>query len=178
MDELSEEDLDALLTQDSESDKVEASELANLVGNSGENKILKDQSGVGLDPNSLEALVGSLDPISPVDEALENADLTSLSDASSSAPSGEKNTGSIDFLHDVKVRFTVELGRTKMLVRDVLKLKEGALIALDRNDGDEVNILVNDHLFARGRLKTVDGYYAVQIVKILDNMSQYRIQAS
>ena len=58
---------------------------------------------------------------------------------------------------------------------DVLMLGEGSIIELDKNVGDEVDILVNDRLFGRGRLVVVDEFFAVQITQILDPIRRYRV---
>lgn len=76
---------------------------------------------------------------------------------------------------DVTLRFSVELGRTHMYIKDVLQLSEGSVVELDKNAGDEVDILVNDRLFGRGKLIAMDEYFAVQITHILDPMERYRI---
>jgi len=54
-----------------------------------------------------------------------------------------------------------------MFIKDILLLGEGSIVELDKNVGDEVDILINDRLFARGKLVVVDEFYGVQITQIL-----------
>ncbi len=158
-----------------------------------------DQSGMGLDQGSLDSLMGSLDqePRQAVEsesqildeleaqgEALGQKDPSStsqkgeepldLSALSSLENKGTEKFDNIELLKDITLRFTVELGHTTMLIRDVLNLSEGSLVELDREDGEDVDILVNNRLFARGRLKLVGECYAVLITRIEDTMAQYR----
>ena len=59
-------------------------------------------------------------------------------------------SGSLDLLHGVEMTVTVEHGRTKMLLRDLLALQTGSVIELDRAAGSPVDVLINDNLLARG----------------------------
>jgi len=63
---------------------------------------------------------------------------------------------------------TVEIGRTRMSVRDVLGLEPGAVIELDRSAGAPADVLLNGRLIAHGEVVVVDQDYAVRITKILD----------
>ena len=63
---------------------------------------------------------------------------------------------------------TVEIGRTRMSVRDVLALEPGAVIELDRSAGAPADVLLNGRLIAHGEVVVVDQDYAVRITKILD----------
>lgn len=76
----------------------------------------------------------------------------------------EKN---IDFLLDIPVLITVELGRTKLLLRDLLKLEEGAIIELDKFEGEPVDILVNNKLIARGEVVIINERFGVKIIDII-----------
>ena len=91
------------------------------------------------------------------------------------APQKSGGDNNVDLLMDVTLRFTVELGRTHMYIKDVLNLSEGSVVELDKNVGDEVDILVNDRLFGRGKLIVMDEYFGVQITHILDPMSRFSV---
>jgi flagellar motor switch protein FliN/FliY len=77
---------------------------------------------------------------------------------------------------DVALRFTVELGRTQMNIKDVMMLGEGSIVELDKNVGDEVDVYVNDRLFGRGKLVVIDEFFGVQMTHILDPLERFRIQ--
>jgi flagellar motor switch protein FliN/FliY len=64
---------------------------------------------------------------------------------------------------------TVEIGRTRMAVRDLLALEPGAVVELDRSAGTPADILLNGKLIAHGDIVVVDQDYAVRITRILEN---------
>jgi flagellar motor switch protein FliN/FliY len=89
------------------------------------------------------------------------------------APAGAAMAGlaagerSLDLLHGVEMTVTVELGRTKMLLRDLLALQTGSVIELDRAAGSPVDVLINDNLLARGEVVVLDDEFGVRILDIV-----------
>lgn len=73
----------------------------------------------------------------------------------------------IDLLSDVNLNVKIELGRTRMLVSDVLKLSEGSVVELDKLAGDPVDIYVNDRPIARGEVLVLNENFCVRINEIL-----------
>jgi flagellar motor switch protein FliN/FliY len=73
----------------------------------------------------------------------------------------------LDLLRDVEMELTVELGRTRMTVRELLSLAPGAVVELDRAAGSPADLLVNGRLIARGEVVVVDEDFAVRITEIL-----------
>ena len=71
-------------------------------------------------------------------------------------------------ISNVAMDLTVELGRVRMSVREVLALEPGAVIELDRSVGAPADVLLNGRLIARGEVVVVDQDYAVRITRILD----------
>ncbi|MET1155637.1 flagellar motor switch protein FliN [Arthrobacter sp.] len=71
-------------------------------------------------------------------------------------------------INNVEMALTVEIGRTRMSVRDVLNLEPGGVIELDRSAGAPADVLLNGRLIAHGEVVVVDQDYAVRITKILD----------
>jgi flagellar motor switch protein FliN/FliY len=70
-------------------------------------------------------------------------------------------------LYDVELSLTVEIGRTRLLMRDVMNLVPGAVLELDRSAGSPADILVNGRIIARGEVVVVDEDYAVRVTEIL-----------
>ena len=70
-------------------------------------------------------------------------------------------------LVDVPLRLTVEVGATRMLVREVLQLNKGSVVPLDRMSGDPADILVNGRLVARGEVTMLDDSVAVRVVELV-----------
>ncbi len=77
------------------------------------------------------------------------------------------NGGDLSMLSDVHLGMTVELGRTKMYVEDVLGLESGAVVELDKAAGDPVDILVNGRPVARGEVLILDDTFCIRISEIL-----------
>ncbi len=73
----------------------------------------------------------------------------------------------MDMLLDVPLNVSVELGRTRSQVRDVLSLGSGSVLELDRQAGEPVDVLVNGKLMARGEVVVVDENFAVRITEII-----------
>ncbi|RLV49385.1 flagellar motor switch protein FliN [Nocardioides mangrovicus] len=74
----------------------------------------------------------------------------------------------IELLHGVDMELTVELGRTRMAVRDLLALAPGDVLELDRAAGSPADLLVNGRLIARGEVVVVDEDFGLRITQILD----------
>jgi flagellar motor switch protein FliN/FliY len=75
----------------------------------------------------------------------------------------------IEMLHGVDMEVTVELGRTRMTVRDLLALAPGAVLELDRAAGSPADLLVNGRLIARGEVVVVDEDFGLRVTEILDD---------
>ena len=71
-------------------------------------------------------------------------------------------------INSVEMSLTVEIGHTRMSIRDVLALEPGAVVELDRSAGAPADILLNGRLIAFGEVVVVDQDYAVRVTKILD----------
>jgi flagellar motor switch protein FliN/FliY len=73
----------------------------------------------------------------------------------------------LDMLMDVSLQVAVELGRTRMTVRQLLDLQNGSVIELDRMAGDVVDVYINDRLLARGEVVVVDDKFGVRITELI-----------
>ncbi|MEV7635437.1 flagellar motor switch protein FliN [Pseudarthrobacter enclensis] len=74
----------------------------------------------------------------------------------------------LGLISNVEMSLTVEIGRTRMSVRDALALEPGKVIELDRSAGAPADVLLNGRLIAHGEVVVVDQDYAVRITRILD----------
>jgi flagellar motor switch protein FliN/FliY len=75
--------------------------------------------------------------------------------------------GPIELLHEVEMGVTVELGRTRMLVRDILDLSPGSVVELDRAAGAPIDVLVNGTLIARGEVVVIDEEFGIRITEVI-----------
>jgi flagellar motor switch protein FliN/FliY len=80
--------------------------------------------------------------------------------------------GNISLLMDVYMEMTVELGRTKKLIKDILGMGEGTIIELDKLAGEPVDILVNRKPIARGEVVVIDENFGVRVTEILSSMER------
>lgn len=68
---------------------------------------------------------------------------------------------------DIELPITIELGRTSMLIRDIVKLAPGSIVELDKLSGEPVDLFVNNKKFARGEVVVVDENFAVRITELV-----------
>lgn len=84
------------------------------------------------------------------------------------------DTRNLGMLLDVNLRVTVELGRTRMKIRDILNLAAGSVVELDKPASEPVDILVNGALLASGEVVVVDDNFAVRITKLLSRAERLK----
>jgi flagellar motor switch protein FliN/FliY len=130
------------------------------------------QSGAGvgaIDQGSIDALLNQAQSaLQSIDEPValppgvtpfEFKNLTGTSAANESA--------SLDLLRDVQLDLKIELGRTQMHLEDVLRLKQGAVVALDKLAGDPVDIYANGRLIARGEVLVLNDNFCVRVAELI-----------
>ena len=98
------------------------------------------------------------------EESIKSVEFSPLEPVKTSA--GDGNSRNMDMLMDVSIPVLVELGKTEMIMRDVLSLTPGAIIELDSLAGEPVKITVRGKLIAYGEVVVVDENFGVKITKI------------
>ena len=83
-------------------------------------------------------------------------------------PEAGEGGGNIDMVLDVSVPIMVELGRTRMLIRDILRLGVGGVVELDKAAGEPVEVYVRDMKFASGEVVVVGDRFGIRIKEIFD----------
>jgi flagellar motor switch protein FliN/FliY len=78
----------------------------------------------------------------------------------------------LDMLADVQLDVRIELGRTRMLVEDVLRLNSGAVVELDKLAGDPLDVYVNDRLVARGEVLVLNDNFCIRVNEIIDTVGE------
>jgi len=73
----------------------------------------------------------------------------------------------IDFLLDIPLELTVELGRARLLIKDLLQLGQGSVVELEKLAGEPMEILVNNKLVARGEVVVVNEKFGVRLTDII-----------
>jgi flagellar motor switch protein FliN/FliY len=79
----------------------------------------------------------------------------------------------LDLILDVPLKVTVELGRTRMQIRDVLELGKGSVVELDKLAGEPVDLLVNGKLIARGEVVVIDENFGVRVTDIVSPVERF-----
>ncbi len=83
-------------------------------------------------------------------------------------PAADPASGDIQMLKDIPLEVRIELGRSRLYLADVLKLKIGSLVELDKLAGDPVDIVVNDKLVARGEVLVLNDNFCVRITDVFN----------
>jgi flagellar motor switch protein FliN/FliY len=73
----------------------------------------------------------------------------------------------LDFILDIPLQLTVELGRTKLLVKDVLQLNQGSVVELTKLAGEPLDVFVNSKLVARGEAVVVNDKFGIRLLDIV-----------
>src|SRR6476659_4336665 len=118
----------------------------------------------------------------PMDEARP---LESTAPAATETPAGgsdEKDVklhvapeaGNVEFILDIPLRVSVELGRTKILVQDLLKLHKGSVLELSKLAGEALEVLVNDRVVARGEVIVINEKFGIRLIDIVSHAQRIR----
>jgi len=89
----------------------------------------------------------------------------------SSVPEDEDK---MDMILDIPVSVTVEIGRTKMSIRNLLQLNQGGIVALDRLAGEPLDVLVNGTLVAHGEVVVVNEKFGVRLTDIVSKAERIK----
>jgi flagellar motor switch protein FliN len=109
------------------------------------------------------------DPTDPIQKKIEEQ---SAPKANTSGEQREEATKGIDFLLDVPLQVSVEVGRTKMLIRDFLKMKEGGVIELDKMADEPLDLYVNSRLIARGEAVVVNEKFGLRLIDVVSALER------
>lgn len=85
------------------------------------------------------------------------------------SPPPPADFASVNMLYDVELEVKIELGRTQLSVEDILRLREGSIVQLDKDAGAPVDILINNRLVAEGEVLVLNDYFCVRVTNILSN---------
>lgn len=129
------------------------------------------QSPQGMTPGDVERLLSEAEEAlasinnptaNPVAGAARPFQLESLT-----GPVAIHDAATLDLLEDVQLNLKIELGRTQMQLEDVLRLRKGSVVPLDKSAGDPVDIYVNGRLIARGEVLVLNENFCVRVAELL-----------
>lgn len=83
------------------------------------------------------------------------------------SPSSISSSTNLDLLLGVTLKVTVELGRTKLNIEEILKLGPGSVVELDKLAGEPVDVLINDRMIAKGEVVVIDDRFGVRITDVI-----------
>jgi len=110
----------------------------------------------------------------PMDNDSNNSPGASAGDAARPPRDASTGDGSVnmEFVLDIPLEVTVELGRTKMLINDLLKLGQGSVIELTKFAGESLEILANQKAIARGEVVVVNEKYGIRLTEVISPMER------
>lgn len=95
----------------------------------------------------------------------ENAIRFQMAELASAPPNEDEAT--LELIRDVELDLRIELGRTHLPIEDVLRLKRGSVVTLEKLAGDPVDVFVNGRLVARGEILVLNDNFCVRVVELV-----------
>lgn len=129
-----------------------------------------DQSSAPLSDiniNDIGAALAAAGSPSSMDPASKEGGQGAAGSGAAGKGTGGGPVHSLDFILDIPLKVTVELGRTKMAIREVLHLAQGSVVELTKFAGDPLEVLVNDKLIARGEVVVVNEKFGIRLTDII-----------
>jgi len=77
----------------------------------------------------------------------------------------------MDLLYDLQLPVSIELGRTNMLIRDILKLGRGSVVEFDKLVSEPVDVLINGKKVAEGEVVVIDKHFGIRVTTLVDSIS-------
>jgi len=85
---------------------------------------------------------------------------------------GETSIKNLDFILDIPMQVSVQLGSTRMLIRDLLQLGQGSVIELEKLAGEPLEVLVNNRLVARGEVVVVNEKFGIRLTDVVSTVER------
>ncbi len=118
------------------------------------------------DDDSAELLAALNPDDAKAEEVVDNVSPAVFKNFSAQAHKGDAHND-IDLIMDIPVQMTVELGRTKIAIKNLLQLAQGSVIELDGVAGEPLNVLVNGCLLAQGEVVVVNDKFGIRLTDII-----------
>ena len=129
--------------------------------------------GGAVTPSDIELLLNKAEEaLDSIDGADQNqaplpAGIKSFEFKPFSGTAANKESATLELMSDVQLDMTIELGRTHMQLEDVLKLKQGSVVPLDKLAGDPADIYVNGRLVARGEVLVLNDNFCIRVAELV-----------
>ncbi|MCF6328309.1 MAG: flagellar motor switch protein FliN [Henriciella sp.] len=125
------------------------------------------QSDIELLLNKAEEALASIDQGADAAASALPAGVRSFEFQKFAGTSANADSATLELMRDVQLDMTIELGRTNMHLEDVLQLKQGTVVPLDKLAGDPADILVNGRLVARGEVLVLNDNFCVRVAELV-----------
>ncbi|MCB1190258.1 MAG: flagellar motor switch protein FliN [Leptospiraceae bacterium] len=145
-----------------------ASEILSLHKKVGQNPVIDSSGGMSIPSSSSSAISQA---------PAQNVGIKGVAFPSFANAAPPLGGGNLNLLMDVQMSLTVELGRTKMYIKDILGLGEGSIIELDKLAGEPVDLLVNGKLIAKGEVVVIDENFGVRVTDIVSPTDRIKSDA-
>ncbi|MDO6705185.1 MULTISPECIES: flagellar motor switch protein FliN [unclassified Photobacterium] len=106
------------------------------------------------------------------DDSIEAAPLEELKDESK--PISEDERRRLDSIMDIPVTISMEVGRTKISIRNLLQLNQGSVVELDRLAGESLDVLVNGTLIAHGEVVVVNDKFGIRLTDVISQTERIK----
>jgi len=186
---ISPEELNNIIGGDEQKDEPQSGGGDSPLSQDDINRLLAEQGGSdapapvtpGISPDELSKITGAT-PLSPGGAASSVQPMATPQPATAASGSTARPAqfaplqpsqpaanggGNLDMLLGVNLKVTVELGRTRMSIEEILQLGPGSVIELEKLAGEPVDVLINDRLIARGEVVVIDDRFGVRITDVV-----------
>ncbi|MEI8595086.1 flagellar motor switch protein FliN [Photobacterium sp. Hal280] len=106
------------------------------------------------------------------DDTIEAAPLEELTDEST--PISDEERRRLDSIMDIPVTISMEVGRTKISIRNLLQLNQGSVVELDRVAGESLDVLVNGTLIAHGEVVVVNDKFGIRLTDVISQTERIK----
>lgn len=144
----------------------------NVLDQSDIDKLMSTDSDLSADWN--DSLEEEMEPAEAVPDESPAAEMPSFEPKAKDASGSDIDSRSLDFILDIPLEVTVVLGKTNMLINDLLQLGQGSVIELTKLAGEPLEILVNNKLVARGEPVVVNEKFGVRLTDIISPIERVK----
>jgi flagellar motor switch protein FliN/FliY len=111
----------------------------------------------------------------PAPQEADSPEIEPVSESKVSPPRGKsEKLSNMELLLDIPLEITAELGRTRMIINDLLQLGQGSVIELNKLAGEPLEILVNHKLIARGEVVVVNEKFGIRLTDIISPLERIK----
>ncbi|MEE9518455.1 MAG: flagellar motor switch protein FliN [Candidatus Adiutricales bacterium] len=144
----------------------------NVLDQNDIDKLMSTDSDLSADWD--DSLEEEMKPAEAVPDESPAAEMPSFEPTEKDASGSDLDSRSLDFILDIPLEVSVVLGKTKMLINDLLQLGQGSVIELTKLAGEPLEILVNNKLVARGEPVVVNEKFGVRLTDIISPIERVK----